>query len=87
MRWATQLGVANCLASVGRVSRAGDSFSHVNRSERSPGTRQQNLIARACEARVFLLYLCSQPFPVVHQFLKTLMQLNIPKEERQNVGG
>ena len=63
MRWVRQLGVASCLASTGRVTWAGDTtFSHVNRSDRSPGTRQQNLIARACEARVLLLYTCSLIF-------------------------
>ena len=87
MRWTRELVVASCLASTGRITWAGETiFSHVNRSDRSPGTRQQNLIAWACEARVFLLYICSQAFPVVHQFVKTLMQLNIPKEERQNFG-
>ena len=60
--WVRQLGVASCLASTGRVTWAGDTFSHVNRSDRSPGTRQQNLIARACEARVLLLYIFSLIF-------------------------
>ena len=46
MRWARQLVVASCLASTGRVTWAGETpFSHVNISDRSPGTRQQNLIA------------------------------------------
>ena len=46
MRWARQLVVASCLASTGRVTWAGErTFSHVNRSDRSPGTRQQNLFA------------------------------------------
>ena len=68
--------MATCLASTGRVTWAGDTtFSHVNRSDRSPGTRQQleNLIAcaRMRSPCTFALYL----------------QLNIPKEERQNFGG
>ena len=59
MRWVRQLVVGRCLASTGRVTWAGETtFSHVNRSDHSPGTRQQNLIARACETRVFLLYIC-----------------------------
>lgn len=63
MRWVRQLVVGSCLASTGRVTSAGETtFSHVNRSDRSPGTRQQNLIVRACEARVFLLFICSLIF-------------------------
>ena len=63
MRWVRQLVVGRCLASTGRVTWAGETtFSHVNRSDHSPGMRQQNLIACACETRVFLLYICSLIF-------------------------
>ena len=72
--------VARCLASTGRVTWAGETtFSHVNRGDE---TAKLN-----CVSRVFLLYVCSQAIPAVHQYVKTLMQLNIPNEERQNFGG